>query len=139
MRHNLRELAKLATGLVLADALYAIWLSGAGALPVAFLGVSILQTMVVPIVVFDSVLALLLAHYGWGIALPVRTLRERTALIVIGIIFAIVALAHWVRIAFGIDIVLGSWLVPVWLSWIGVLVTTYLSYLSFHFAFVKRR
>ncbi|HQU07982.1 MAG: hypothetical protein B7X04_03130 [Parcubacteria group bacterium 21-54-25] len=138
MHHNLRELAKLATGLVLADALSALWLSSAHLLPIDFFGASITQTLVVPAVVFDSVLALLLAHYGWGIKLPVRTMRERTMLMVVGVLFAAVALVHWVRIAFGMDLVLGSWLVPVWLSWIGVVATTYLSYLSFHFALKQR-
>lgn len=139
MHHNLRELAKLTTGLILTDALYALWLSSAGALPIDFFGITLTQSMIVPGVIFDSVLALLLAHYGWGIKLPVRTARERTLLYFVGILFAAVALAHWSRIVFGVDITLGSWLVPVWLSWVAIVITTYLSYLSFHFALVKHR
>lgn len=139
MQHNLKELAKLATGLVLADMLYALWLSSAGALPINFFGISFVQSMVVPGIIFDSVLALLLAHYGWGLTLPIRTIRERNMLFAVGVLFALVAFAHWVRIAFGVDIVIAGWLVPVWLSWTAIIVTTYLSYISFHFALVRRK
>ncbi len=137
MRHNLRELSKLATGLVLADALCAVWLSISGLLPINFFGVPFTQSIILPAVIFDSVLALLLAHYGWGIALPVRTIRERTMLRVVGTLLGVVAVAHWTRIAFGVDLVIGGWMVPVWMSWIAVTATTYLSLVSFHFSFTR--
>lgn len=139
MNHTLREIAKLITGIVLADAIAIVWMASIHALPLSFFGTSITNGTVIPIILFDTVLALLLAHYGWGIALPVRTVRERTALYTIGTIFALVALLHWIRIALGISIYLGDFLVPIWLSWIAVLVTTYLSYLSFHFALIRKK
>ncbi|VAW32648.1 hypothetical protein MNBD_CPR01-455 [hydrothermal vent metagenome] len=134
MHHKLRELAKIATGLVIADALTGAWLASMGLLPISFFGITFTQTAILPGIIFDSVLALLLAHYGWGIKLPVRTLRERTMLRAIGTLLAIVAIGHWSRIAFGVDIVIDGWLFPVWLSWFAVTITTYLSYVSFHFS-----
>ncbi len=74
-----------------------------------------------------------------GIQLPVRSIRERTMLYIIGTLFAAVALIHWSRITLGLNLTLGSWLVPVWLSWIAIIATTYLSYLSFHFALLRRK
>lgn len=108
-------------------------------LPLSFMGATITNATVLPVVLFDAMLALILVHYGWGIALPVRTVRERTMLYAIGILFAAVALLHWVRIAFGLPLYLGTLLIPVWLSWIAVIITTYLSYISFHFALLRRK
>lgn len=139
MNHTLRELSKLLTGVVLADAGAIVWMAGTHVLPLSFFGTMITNNTVIPIVLFDSVLALILAHYGWGIKLPVRTMRERTMLYAIGTLFIAVALLHWVRIAFGLPFYLGGLLIPVWLSWIAVIITTYLSYLSFHFAILRRK
>ncbi|HEC93880.1 MAG TPA: hypothetical protein ENI56_00715 [Candidatus Kaiserbacteria bacterium] len=139
MNHNLRELAKLLTGVVLADATAIVWMAGIHMLPLSFMGATITNATVLPVVLFDAMLALILVHYGWGIALPVRTVRERTMLYAIGILFAAVALLHWVRIAFGLPLYLGTLLIPVWLSWIAVIITTYLSYISFHFALLRRK
>jgi len=138
MHHNLRELAKIATGFVLADAVFGVWFSMTGLLPISFFGIELTQAIILPGVIFDSVMALLLAHYGWGIKLPVRSVRERTLLRMAGTLFAIVAIGHWTRIAFGADIVLGGWMMPVWLSWVAVTITTYLSYMSFHFSFIRK-
>ncbi len=139
MNHTLREIAKLVTGIVLADAIAIVWMASIHMFPLSFLGTTITNITVIPVVLFDAVLALLLAHYGWGIKLPVRTIRERTALYIIGTIFAIVASLHWIRIVFGISIYLGNFVLPVWLSWTAILVTTYLSYLSFHFALIHKK
>lgn len=139
MNHTLRELSKLLTGVVLADAVAVVWMAGIHMLPLSFMGTHITNATVLPVILFDAVLALLLAHYGWGIALPVRTVRERTMLYIIGILFAAVALLHWIRIAFGLPLYLGDFLIPVWLSWTAVVITTYLSYISFHFALLRHK
>lgn len=139
MNHNLREIAKLLTGVVLADAVAIVWMASINMLPISFMGTFITNATVIPVVLFDAMLALILVHYGWGIALPVRTVRERTMLYAIGTLFAAVALLHWARIAFGLPLYLGTLLIPVWISWTAVVVTTYLSYLSFHFALLRRK
>lgn len=132
--HILREIAKIGVGLVVADIICALWLSGAGLLPITILGIAWGPSVVVPGIVFDLVLILILAHYGWNMKLPIESPNERGLLKVVGGIFLIVALLHLVRIAFGWSFVLGDATIPLWLSWLGVLVSGYLSYSSFHFA-----
>ena len=43
-------------------------------------------------------------------------------------IFALVALLHLVRLVAGWPIVIGTWTVPMWPSWIGLVVAAALSY-----------
>lgn len=137
--HVLREIAKVGTGLVLADLISALWFSSAGLLPLTLLGISWTTAMVPEILVFDIVLLLLLVHFGWGMRLPVASPSERTLLVIAGIVFLIVALAHLTRLLFGLNLILGTFRVPLWLSWAGFLLTGYLSYASFHFAGLQRR
>ena len=55
-------------------------------------------------------------------------------MLVAGIIFGVVAVAHVWRLFTGADLMLGDYSVPLWLSWIGVAITAYLTYASFHLA-----
>ncbi len=139
MQHRiLREVAKVGVGLFIADILCGLWLSSAGLLPVSLLGVTWTSSYIVPGIVFDLAVILLLAHYSWGTRLPVRSPSEKNLLIIAGLIFLAVTLAHLVRLAFGVSILLGDFTVPLWLSWFGVLIAGYLSYASFHFALRSR-
>jgi hypothetical protein len=45
-----------------------------------------------------------------------------------GVIFAIVALAHLLRVFMGWSIVIDNWTVPMWLSWIALVFAGGLSY-----------
>ena len=137
--HVLREIAKIGTGLVLADLIGALWFSSAGLLPLTLLGISWTAAMVPEILVFDIVLLLLLTHFGWGIRLLVASPSERTLLTLSGIIFLVVALAHLTRLLFGLGLIFGTVSIPLWLSWAGFFLTGYLSYASFHFANMRRR
>jgi hypothetical protein len=47
---------------------------------------------------------------------------QRTFSIVAGVIFAAVALLHLVRIYMGWPVMIGGWSVPMWVSWIGLIV-----------------
>jgi hypothetical protein len=47
---------------------------------------------------------------------------------VAAIIFALVALLHLLRLVLGWSIVIEGWTVPMWLSWIGLVVAGGLSY-----------
>ena len=49
-------------------------------------------------------------------------------------IFSVVGLLHLARIVFGCSAVIGDWTVPMWLSWIGVVVTGGLAYFGFRLA-----
>ena len=48
--------------------------------------------------------------------------RLRTYLIISGVIFALVALGHLLRVLNGWDFVLGPWSLPLWFSWGATLV-----------------
>lgn len=132
--HLLRELAKVATGLFLADLVSVIWLGAAGFFPLTILGVTWTESAILPIAVFDIAMLLLLIHWGWRMKLPLNSPTERNLLGAAGVIFAIVALVHLMRLAFGWNLILGTFAVPLWLSWFGFFITAYLSYTSLHFA-----
>jgi hypothetical protein len=47
---------------------------------------------------------------------------RKTFFIVAGIIFGLVALVHLARIYMDWPVVIGDWSVPIWVSWIGLVV-----------------
>ena len=51
---------------------------------------------------------------------------KNTALRIGGAIFGIVALAHLLRLVTGAQVLINSWSLPVWISWVGLLATTFL-------------
>ena len=135
--HTLREVAKFAAGLVAADFLSVVWFAMNVKLPSTFLGMQLSVDMITPILVFDAALVVILIHYGWHIG-KTPVLKERTFLLVAGVFFGIIAVAHLVRLLTGADISIMDWAVPLWLSWIGTAVTAYLSYMSFHLSMRMR-
>lgn len=130
-KQTLHETAKLMAGLVLGDFLGLWYFSVAGLFPLSLGGIIWTQSVVVPGLIFDAALFLILIHYGWNVG-KMPAVRERTYLAITGVIFAIVALLHLFRLFFGgfYLIVLG-WSIPLWVSWIGVIVAAFLSYMSF--------
>ncbi len=134
MHTKLREIAKIGTGLFLADLVGVLWFGTAGFFPLTMLGVTWTASAILPIALFDVAVILLLAHWGWNMKLPIASPSERALLLVAGTVFLAVALVHLARLAFGWEVALGDFAVPLWLSWIGVGVTGYLSYSSYHFA-----
>ena len=48
-----------------------------------------------------------------------------------GIIFLLIALLHLLRVAFGWDAILEGWTVPMWVSWVAILIAAYLAYQGF--------
>ncbi|MEK6793026.1 MAG: hypothetical protein AABX96_03955 [Nanoarchaeota archaeon] len=51
--------------------------------------------------------------------------------VVAGLIFGVVAVLHLSRILTGFQVIFGSVSIPMWVSWIGFVVATVLSYLFF--------
>ena len=49
-------------------------------------------------------------------------------------IFSLVCLLHLARIVFGWSLVIGNWSVPMWLSWVGLVVAGALAYFGFSLA-----
>ena len=132
-RQWLHDAAKVGTGLVAADFIILWWYTTIKVLPATFLGLPIYHSMLLPAIVVDVFLIIMLVHYGWHIG-KIPQIKERMYLTVAGIVFSLVAVAHLIRILYQGDVVLFGWDVPVFLSWIGVAVATYLAYSSFHFA-----
>ena len=58
----------------------------------------------------------------------------RVYLIVSGGIFALVALLHLVRVVKQLDLQIGDWEAPAWVSWIGTVVPAALSFSAFRLA-----
>jgi Mn2+/Fe2+ NRAMP family transporter len=57
-------------------------------------------------------------------------MNQKTFSIVAGGIFAVVALVHLVRIYMDWPIVIGDWSVPMWVSWIALVIAGGLAYLG---------
>ncbi|HYF12755.1 MAG TPA: hypothetical protein VD928_00420 [Candidatus Paceibacterota bacterium] len=129
---SLHEVAKFLSGLVAADFLWLLWVAQLGK-PASLFGVMITPETVLPNLIFDIALFLILVHYGWHIG-KIPAMRERSYTFVVGWIFIIVAIMHVWRVFTGADLVIGDWSAPIWLSWLGVAVTTYLAYMSFRLA-----
>jgi uncharacterized integral membrane protein len=51
--------------------------------------------------------------------------------LIAGLIFALVAVGHVLRIYFGWPAVIGGWSAPMWLSWLAVVVAGGLTYVAF--------
>jgi hypothetical protein len=67
-------------------------------------------------------------------ALEDRAVNQKTFNVVASVIFALVALLHLLRIYMGWPIVIGSSTVPMWASWIGLIVAGSLSYFGLSLA-----
>jgi hypothetical protein len=55
-------------------------------------------------------------------------MTEKMFATIAGVIFALVALLHLLRLVMGWSVVIDSWTVPMWVSWIGLVVAGGLSY-----------
>jgi hypothetical protein len=56
---------------------------------------------------------------------------KNQALIIAGLIFAIISLIHFIRLFYPFEVIVAGWLVPLWINVIGFLVTGLLSGLMF--------
>lgn len=134
MSHKtLHELAKFGSGLVAGDFIANAWIAYMGYYPIVFMGWTFTESIVLPTLIFDAALFLILVHYGWNIG-KIPALRERSYLLVVGIVFSIVAAAHLLRVFFGFDLIIMNWHAPLWLSWTATIVISYLAYMSFRLA-----
>jgi hypothetical protein len=61
-------------------------------------------------------------------------MTEETFSTVAAAVFGMVALFHLVRILLGWAVVIGSWTVPMWVSWVGLIIAGGLSYYGAKFA-----
>lgn len=64
-------------------------------------------------------------------------MSQRTYSIVAGLFFAAIALLHAGRLLFGWHITIGNGIVPMWVSWIAIVIAAYLAYQGFKHASTK--
>lgn len=57
-----------------------------------------------------------------------KAMRHKTFLAVTGVIFLVIAVLHLLRAVLGWSAVIGSFEVPIWLSWVAAVVAAYLAY-----------
>jgi hypothetical protein len=58
-------------------------------------------------------------------------MNDKSFHLIAGIIFALVAVLHVLRIYMGWPVVIGGWNAPMWVSWIGLVVAGGLAYFAF--------
>ncbi|MCL4363837.1 hypothetical protein M1328_01205 [Patescibacteria group bacterium] len=133
-KHLLRELAKFFSGLVVGDFLVGLWVALMKVNSVVFLGIAFDRNMIMAWMFCDVVTFALLVHYGWRANIISPSVTQKSVFQLVGVVFAGVSFAHFLRIAYSLPIVIGNLTVPIWVSWIGLVVGAYLSYASFHFA-----
>jgi hypothetical protein len=131
-----RELAKFFSGMVAADIIMGLWIVSGSSYKSLFLGIPLNEPFVGTWLVVDCILLFFLIHYGWQIRLPASSSRK-ALYVIVGIILAIVAIAHLLRIMYAVPLVIGSFTLPFWPSIVGTLIAAFLSYASFHFAAKK--
>ena len=129
-----RELCKFLSGLIFADMLVGLWFYSAGlAGEQTFFGLLLTTPVINTWMVIDALLLITLIFYGWRLRLPHSSAR-RAALMSVGVLLAIVAVAHFARLFFSVPIVVGGVIIPFWISTLGAIITGFLSYASFHLA-----
>jgi hypothetical protein len=55
-------------------------------------------------------------------------MSRKTFLLVAGVLFLLIALGHALRIGFGVSVVVQDISIPMWASWIALIVAGYLAY-----------
>jgi len=60
--------------------------------------------------------------------------NQKTFLLVASMIFSLITLGHLSRIVFKWPVLLGGWAVPVWISWVALLVFACLAFEGFRLA-----
>ncbi|HEX5774590.1 MAG TPA: hypothetical protein VFY28_01360 [Candidatus Paceibacterota bacterium] len=60
-----------------------------------------------------------------------KNMNKKTYLSVTSVVFLVVALVHGWRVLSGSDLILGEMMIPMWASWVVVLVVGFLAYSGF--------
>ena len=58
-------------------------------------------------------------------------MNQKTFTLTAGVVFSIIAVLHVLRLVFGWQAVIGSWNVPLWISWVAIAASGYLAYTAF--------
>ncbi|MBI3036750.1 hypothetical protein HYY73_03285 [Candidatus Woesearchaeota archaeon] len=63
-----------------------------------------------------------------------KAMNKKTFSTVVGVIFAVIAVLHLLRAVLGWQAVIGTFSVPMWLSWAAIIVSVFLAYTAFKLA-----
>lgn len=66
--------------------------------------------------------------------MQMKTMNKETFSTVTGVIFTVVAVLHLLRAVMGWQAAIGGFAVPLWLSWVAVVVAAYLAHSAFSLA-----
>ena len=66
-------------------------------------------------------------------------MTQRSFLLITSILFFLIALLHAVRLLRGWQVTVEGTGVPIWISWIGLVIAAYLAYQGFRFARTKAK
>jgi hypothetical protein len=58
-------------------------------------------------------------------------MNQNSYSIATGIIFLLIGLLHLLRVLYGWDAIVAGWSVPIWISWVALVVAGYLAYEGF--------
>ena len=58
-------------------------------------------------------------------------MTQRAFNLAVGTIFLLVAILHALRLLFGWHASIGGWIIPMWVSWVGVALAGFLAYSAF--------
>jgi uncharacterized protein YacL len=61
-------------------------------------------------------------------------MSPKSYLLLTAILFSIICLLQLSRIAFGWEAIIGGWSVPMWISWLAVVVTAVLAFFGFTYS-----
>jgi len=58
-------------------------------------------------------------------------MNQKTFVSVVSVIFLLAALVHVARLALGWQVAVNMWAVPMWVSWVAILITGFLAFEGF--------
>jgi hypothetical protein len=61
-------------------------------------------------------------------------MNRKTFFLIASVIFLLIALVHALRLAFGWHAVVNTWTVPMWVSWVALVIALYLAAQGFRLA-----
>lgn len=57
-------------------------------------------------------------------------MNQKTFLGITGVLFLLMTILHVARIIFGWNAIIGGWVIPLWVSWIAIVLAGFLSFQS---------
>ena len=60
-----------------------------------------------------------------------KSMSQKAFLTTAGIIFSVIGILHLLRAILGWDAIIGSFSIPAWFSWLGIVVAAFLAYNAF--------